>query len=125
VDANGQISLGMVLSKINKSRNSGRAMSVLRQCHIEWQNSSPQFKQMLPLLQQTCSFVDSLYQNIGYSRKSIKRSDAIKVLVAGGGPVGLMSAIESYANGILDVIVENIDSFEVLMWKSWRSEGRL
>ena len=105
-DANGDLSLGSLLSKLNKSINFERSNSILKRCYPNWKENSVEFNQLFPLLQQTCGFLDSLYQNVGSMRKSAWTNDRIKVLIVGGGPVGLMSAVESFQNGADVEVVE-------------------
>jgi hypothetical protein len=71
-----------------------------------------QLSDFLKQLEAVCSFMHKVYQNIHVQRQEhIKNyqngqpkkidNELIQVLVVGGGPVGLMSALEAHSKGLL------------------------
>jgi hypothetical protein len=96
-------------------RENGRKS--IERCTSAWHKEYSEFRdELVPALEKTCGFLSSLYQAIERPRNGLldllkkkqgtpvdeskdKDDEELKVLIVGGGPVGLMSAIESYKQG--------------------------
>eukprot|EP01114_Cavostelium_apophysatum_P023997 TRINITY_DN9241_c0_g1_i1.p1 TRINITY_DN9241_c0_g1~~TRINITY_DN9241_c0_g1_i1.p1 ORF type:complete len:227 (-),score=23.02 TRINITY_DN9241_c0_g1_i1:98-778(-) len=104
-------SLGTVIRLVSK----GAGIDLFERCSLELREY-PQFHLFMDYLQRACSFMHALYENVELQRQQTAEASHIRALVIGGGPVGLMSAIESYASGAQVEVVEKRKDYTRNTW---------